>query len=270
MIDIIMPAYNCSSTLDRTLQSLSEQTNKNFNLIFVDDCSTENLTTILSKYGDKINIIYVRNTTNLGCGLSRQVGIQNLVSEYFMFCDSDDIVLPKTVEIFHREMEKNPEIVIGKFYRQSKDGRFGIELSNFTWCHGKLYSKKAFEKYNIENKAEFSRWSDDVYLNYICKELCKPTFINDVLYKWMYTDDSATRQEEKENNYDNYITYLKSVVAAYDHVIQYKPASYFITYQTKNIKLRNADNPEEVELYNRICQINETNLKKTQRKSRRF
>ena len=50
MIDIIIPAYNCSQTLNRTLGSLVAQTDSNFKVIIVDDCSTENIKPIIDRY----------------------------------------------------------------------------------------------------------------------------------------------------------------------------------------------------------------------------
>jgi glycosyltransferase involved in cell wall biosynthesis len=47
---IIIPAYNCSKTLGRTLDSLVQQTNKEFSVVIIDDCSTENILDIINSY----------------------------------------------------------------------------------------------------------------------------------------------------------------------------------------------------------------------------
>lgn len=253
MIDIILTAYNCSNTLERTLNSIKNQTDEDFNLIIVDDCSTENIKDIIDAFEIK-NINYVRNEVNVGCGMSRQVGINNSTSKYFMFCDSDDTLEPNAVEVFNKLIKDNPEYVIGLFYRETQSHKFYVEYMGHQWCHGKLYNREIFEKYNIQNKPEFSRWADDVYLNYICQELCKPTYIKDVLYTWMYTDTSVSRQEEKEKNPENHKTYLKSLLAAREHVLQYKDNSLLFSKLLRNIYLRNNNDEEEVEIYNQVTE----------------
>ena len=72
MIDVIIPAYNCTKTLDRTMGSLVAQFNKNFKVIVVDDCSTEDIKSIVEQYAHLLDIKYVRNEKNMKCGMSRQ------------------------------------------------------------------------------------------------------------------------------------------------------------------------------------------------------
>ena len=64
MIDVIIPAYNCKSTLERTLGSLVAQTDPNFKVIIVDDCSTEDIKSIVDDYSSKLKITYIRNEEN--------------------------------------------------------------------------------------------------------------------------------------------------------------------------------------------------------------
>ena len=97
MINVIIPAYNCRTTLGRTLSSLVAQTDPNFEVIVVDDCSTEDIKSIVDDYRDKLSIVYIRNERNLGCGMSRQVGIDNATQKFITFLDSDDMFMPYTV-----------------------------------------------------------------------------------------------------------------------------------------------------------------------------
>lgn len=77
MIDVIIPAYNCSKTIRKTLSSLVAQTDKNFNVIIVDDCSSESFSDIVDDFRELLNITYIKNDVNVGPGMSRQVGINN-------------------------------------------------------------------------------------------------------------------------------------------------------------------------------------------------
>ena len=101
MINVIIPAYNCSKTIGKTLSSLVAQTDSNFEVIVIDDSSTEDIKSIIDSYSDKLNIIYIRNEKNLGCGMTRQVGIDNATQKFITFLDSDDMFMPYTVETFN-------------------------------------------------------------------------------------------------------------------------------------------------------------------------
>ena len=90
MINVIIPAYNCSKTLGRTLASLVAQTDQNFEVIIVDDCSTENIKNIIDDYSNKLKIIYIRNKKNIGCGMSRKVGFDNATQKFIIFLDLDE------------------------------------------------------------------------------------------------------------------------------------------------------------------------------------
>ena len=118
MIDVIIPAYNCSATLGRTLASLVAQTDSNFNIIIVDDCSTEDIKSIIDNYINTLSITYVRNQENLGCGMSRQIGIDNSINDFFCFLDSDDMFMPYTIETFNAIIRSNPdtEMIHSYFY----------------------------------------------------------------------------------------------------------------------------------------------------------
>lgn len=108
MINVIIPAYNCRATLNRTLSSLVAQTDNQFETIVVDDCSTEDIKSIVDEYTSKLNIIYIRNEKNLGCGMTRQVGIDSATQKFITFLDSDDMFMPYTVEMFNSVIEANP------------------------------------------------------------------------------------------------------------------------------------------------------------------
>ena len=91
MIDVIIPAYNSNNTIEMTLMSLAFQTIKEqIKVIIVDDNSNNKYDDIIAKYSKLIAIKYIRNETNIGAGLSRQVGIDSSNSKYIIFLDADD------------------------------------------------------------------------------------------------------------------------------------------------------------------------------------
>lgn len=92
LVSVIIPTYNRKRTLKRCVDSVLSQTYRNFEIIIVDDCSTDGtMEFIEAEYGNitEIPIIYVRNDTNLGVSVSRNVGISYANGEYIAFQDSD-------------------------------------------------------------------------------------------------------------------------------------------------------------------------------------
>lgn len=84
---IIIPSFNSAKEVERAIQSIKEQTFKNYEIIVIDDCSTDNTYEILSKQKD---IILMRNSTNLKAGGSRNKGLKVAKGEYVLFLDADD------------------------------------------------------------------------------------------------------------------------------------------------------------------------------------
>ncbi len=88
LVDIIIPVYNPGSYLDSAIKSCMNQTYDNYKITVVDDCSSEDISPIISKYR---SITYIRNNKNMGPAFSRNVGIKNSSGDLVSFLDADDI-----------------------------------------------------------------------------------------------------------------------------------------------------------------------------------
>ena len=84
---VIIPTYNSIKEIERALQSIREQTFKNYEIIVIDDCSTDNTYDVLKNCND---ITLIRNATNLKAGGSRNKGLEIAKGEYIIFLDADD------------------------------------------------------------------------------------------------------------------------------------------------------------------------------------
>lgn len=89
MVSVIIPAYNCQSTLKKAIDSVLMQ-NVPLEVIVVDDCSKEDLTSVMEQYREDSRVIYVKNQQNMGVAASRNRGISLAKGEYIAFLDSDD------------------------------------------------------------------------------------------------------------------------------------------------------------------------------------
>ena len=225
MIDIIIPAYNCKETLFKTLSSLETQTDNNFNVIIVDDCSTEDLLPIINKKQSQLNIKYIRKEKNEGCGMARQTGIDNATSDYITFLDADDILMPYAVEVFNSMIEVNDfDIYHSYFYEQANIDNTPMLIlhkDGYTWCHGKLYKRSFINKYGIKNSPKV-KYADDSYFNSMCTELGSISVIPIGMYLWMNNSNSITRNKNglfRETALSDFINAMKLSV---EFVSQYK------------------------------------------------
>jgi len=97
-ISVIIPTFNREKLIGNSIKSVLNQTLKNFELIIVDDGSTDNTKEVVDKFQDK-RIKYIKLDTNQGASNARNIGIKNAKGKYMSFQDSDDIFYPNKLEI---------------------------------------------------------------------------------------------------------------------------------------------------------------------------
>lgn len=106
-ISVIMPLYNAAKYLPEALQSVLDQTYKDFELICINDCSTDDTGKILAEFQRKDKRIKILgNTKRLGAGPSRNRGLEAANGEYVIFLDGDDIFEEELLEKTYITMEK--------------------------------------------------------------------------------------------------------------------------------------------------------------------
>ena len=92
-VSVIMPVYNSSNFLNKSIESIQNQTLKDIEIICVDDGSTDDSLDVLNKLNDKYGNIKIVCQENAGPGMARNNGIKNAHGDYIAFLDSDDIFL---------------------------------------------------------------------------------------------------------------------------------------------------------------------------------
>ena len=102
---IIIPVYNRPQEVDELLESLCSQTIKDFEVVVVEDGSTEKCDTVCQKYADRLLVNYYYKT-NSGPGPSRNYGAERSQGEYLIILDSDVIVPDNYLEIIKKELER--------------------------------------------------------------------------------------------------------------------------------------------------------------------
>ena len=107
LVSIIMPAYNSEKYISSAIESVLNQTYTNFELIVVNDGSTDNTIDILKKYSDRIICISQRNK---GAAFARNNGILAARGEYISFLDSDDIWPNDTLKLQYEYLRTHPDV----------------------------------------------------------------------------------------------------------------------------------------------------------------
>jgi len=107
-VSIITPAYNAEQFIAETIESVLKQTFTSWEMIIVDDCSTDETFKIVENYSKRdVRIKGMKNKVNSGVAQTRNVGLSVATGRYITFLDSDDIWLPKKLEKQIGYMEAN-------------------------------------------------------------------------------------------------------------------------------------------------------------------
>lgn len=106
LVSIIMPSYNTASFIEETIQSVLNQTYTKWELIIVDDCSTDNTDEVLENIKDS-RIRYFKNDKNSGAAVSRNKALREARGQWIAYLDSDDLWMPEKLEKQIHFMENN-------------------------------------------------------------------------------------------------------------------------------------------------------------------
>lgn len=180
LVSIIVPVYNAGRTIEKCIDSVLNQQYKNFELILLDDGSTDASGRICDAYAEKDPRIQVLHKENSGVSDTRNQGIAMAKGEYLQFLDSDDWITPDATELLVRAAEENDcDMVIADFYRV-----IGERVSQ----------KGSIEEEGIMNRAEYAvhmmQRPADFYYGVLWNKLYKRSIIGqyhlrmDVTINW--------------------------------------------------------------------------------------
>lgn len=106
LVSIIMPSYNTGKFIGKTINSVINQTYKNWELLIVDDCSTDNTEEVIKNINDK-RIKFFKNKINSGAAISRNLALRMSKGKYIAFLDSDDLWVNEKLERQIKFMKEN-------------------------------------------------------------------------------------------------------------------------------------------------------------------
>lgn len=239
----IVPVYNTEKYLKKCLDSLVNQTYKDFEIIVVNDGSTDKSSSIISKYQKKYKNIIVIDKENEGLSMARNRGVQKSSGKYIIFVDSDDYVSNKLLEEVDKKIDDSDILrfqiatedeeytKINEYHEEEFESMCGYDafkyLSSYhfvepAWCY------VIRKNYYIENKFSFKRGvyhEDFGLIPYVIYKARKVKSIDFIGYYYIQRNGSIM------NNND----YKKTVKKAFDMLEQYKTMRLF----AKNINRKN-------------------------------
>lgn len=119
---VVIPVYNTEKYLDEAVQSVIAQTETNFEILLVDDGSTDNSGKICDRWAEKDNRIKVFHQKNKGQIAARECGIRNACGEYVVFLDSDDLIDNDLLATIDKEIQYSHADCIIYGYRKMDNG----------------------------------------------------------------------------------------------------------------------------------------------------
>lgn len=123
MISVLMPVYNVEKYLNNTLESVRNQTYSDFEVIMINDGSTDSSGNICDKWAAEDSRFRVIHKENQGVSAARNTALSLVRGEYIFFMDSDDLIEPETFEELLTELHKNnADMVMGTFYYTDNEG----------------------------------------------------------------------------------------------------------------------------------------------------
>lgn len=208
LFSIIIPFYNCKETILHNISSLKKQKQHSFEVIFVDDCSTDySKKLIIRELKDKkINYKILKTNNNSGPGVARNIGIKEARGKYLLFIDADDWIEDNTLQILSKYIEEDYDLILFDYYKVYKNKKYIckdlkinygsvnskllLSLSNYGVTR-KLIKKEIFQK----NSIYFPNWrhGEDIYVELELVNCSKKIiYINNPLYNYFQNPNSIS------------------------------------------------------------------------------
>ena len=285
LISVIIPVYNVENYLERCINSILNQTYKQFEAIFINDGSTDNSLEILKKYQEKDKRILIIDKVNAGTGAARNDGLDKAKGEYISFLDSDDWYEKNYLEELYKNIkEKNSDISMCnlKVVYDNKEKNHDTNVYSFDKINleenpekilgilgmpvlwNKLYKKELIVKNNIK----FPRYSFSEDVEFLYKLFLQIKVVSKVeknLYNYYQRSNSATKKIEIKTieqvkkvliNLENYIDKKypknKKIFNLYKIQFIYSVSIIFLSRTNGDLELKRKINLQNRELLRNI------------------
>ena len=194
---VIIPVFNAEKHLAKTLLSVAQQTYNCYEVLLVDDGSTDHSVEICKEFSRKDNRFSLYRKTNGGVSSARNLGLQRAKGEYVIFVDSDDIVEAVLLEKTLADLkESNADMLLfGMSFDIEKQGKIVKRIEKK--CEGKVFSVKELDKY-------YKQLYEENYIISMCNRVVRLSLIR----------DNGLKFNEKITNYEDMLFGLQCLFYA--------------------------------------------------------
>jgi glycosyltransferase involved in cell wall biosynthesis len=227
-ISVIIPVFNTEKYLKRCIDSVLSQTFSSFEIILVDDCSTDASPAICDQYAQKDRRVKaIHNVVNRGSSKARKTGLDIAAGAYILFIDSDDWIEGNMLEAMHEKaVKENIDIVCCDLYVDKPNGikykKQGLTdsdktavikqlLSHSVWHNlwNKLIIKEVCDQIVFPEWSNGEDWAIIIQAVYYCGKI---GYLDKALYHYCPNSDSITSmQSRKLRGYDELYKNMKIV-----------------------------------------------------------
>jgi glycosyltransferase involved in cell wall biosynthesis len=214
-VTVLMPVYNCKSFVREAIESILDQTFTNFELIVIDDASTDGTAEIVQSYNDP-RIVFIQKPQNTGYTRSLNTGLQMARGEFIARMDGDDISRPTRLDKQVAHFRSHPDVLLvgtlfriidGRKPRYSPLTHDAIKVyflhHNYLQHPTAMMRREVVSKYNLrynpayEPAEDYKLWSEVICVG-------KVEVLNEVLldYRMYGGQTSSTRSQEQEKQVD--------------------------------------------------------------------
>lgn len=226
-----MPVYNAETTVSRMIDSILAQTMTEWELIAVDDGSTDASSVILDAYAEKDCRVKVFHKCNEGVAMARQLGVNIALGEYSIHADADDWMEADMLEDMYNKIQSdNADILIVDFLKNSawlKNEEISCQMPSalssnvvlheilFSRLFGALWNKmmktSLYRKYNVKFYKDINFCEDVLALSQILKHAdVKISYYNKAYYHYYVNENSVTKNITRKV-YENLCSYLSKI-----------------------------------------------------------
>jgi len=223
-VSIITPVYNVEECIERSIKSVINQTNKDFELLLIDDGSKDRSIEIAKDLLEKTDVNYkIITQNNSGVSVARNKGIEEATGEYITFLDSDDYIDSRFIEFMYEKAEvTKSEIVFCDYSEVDGDGK--VLVKNRTKCLSEFISGK---------EAALKQLSDDITIG-----------MRSAIYKTSIVKDNNLFFDSERKYGEDMIFIVKALLYANKVVSVNEILAYYVIWGnsvTQNVSLKHLD-----------------------------
>ncbi len=184
-ISIIIPVYNAEKYLEMSLNSVRNQTFTDYEVICMNDGSTDNSLLILKKFAEQDNRFKIYSQSNLGGSITRNNALKKATGKYIAFLDNDDIYNPNYLERLYENIEKyGADVSCCSYIRFEGNGNYKFNERENTEKYLFVSENPFIDKFKRKKKIETLMWTK-LYKKELLQEIKfseKLPAINDILF----------------------------------------------------------------------------------------